>query len=408
MNRIILSRNLLGRTSLHYRALLSTPRTISATSIQLKQPTLSYHARRYNSTDETSENVETTGTDAVKVIFTGIFGIVVLWSLITLASQLPADPERMTQEKQLQMSEDELKAYEKSMLEKGYLQLIGDQFPSWWRWKEAALGCWDKATVENWFGFKLATDYFTSSTEPEWKIALPPPLKDPYPQTKYTITIEVLGTLFVTHFDPINGWCFKPRPGAGYLMSKIGFPNTELVFYTEASPQDVQPFIQKYMERLNKKHPGEQAPGPLYQLFRNSCHYEEGNYKKNLAILGRDQRFVMHIDVNDYSYRDQDARNVILVKRQEDLAEGEKDMCLYDLADFLEKIINDRSVADVRETMDEFRKKEDGSPVTFMTEAFREREMAEALDRLEEQKLMRELEEQTGHKVQKKKFGRFL
>ena len=65
-------------------------------------------------------------------------------------------------------------------------------------------------------------------------------------------------------------------------------------------------------------------------------------------------------------------------------------------------------MADVRETMDEFRKKEDGSPVTFLTEAFREREMAEELDRLEEQKLLRELEEQTGHKVQKKKFGRFL
>ena len=62
----------------------------------------------------------------------------------------------------------------------------------------------------------------------------------------------------------------------------------------------------------------------------------------------------------------------------------------------------------MRETMDEFRKTEDGTPVTFLTEAFREREMAEELDRLEEQKLLRELEEQTGHKVQKKKFGRFI
>ena len=102
--------------------------------------------------------------------------------MITLASQLPVDPDRMTQEKQLKMTEEELKDYEKKMLEKSYVEMIGDQFPSWWRWKAAAVECWDKATIENWCGFKLAYDYFTSSTEPEWKIALPPPLKDPYPQ----------------------------------------------------------------------------------------------------------------------------------------------------------------------------------------------------------------------------------
>ena len=61
MNRIILSRNLIGRTTLHYRALYTTPRTISATNLQQKQPRFSYHSRRYNSTEESSDNVETTG-----------------------------------------------------------------------------------------------------------------------------------------------------------------------------------------------------------------------------------------------------------------------------------------------------------------------------------------------------------
>lgn len=57
--------------------------------------------------------------------------------------------------------------------------------------------------------------------------------------------MELLDVIFVSHFDPVQGWLFKLRPGAIYLFSKIGFPKTELVTYTEASPQDLQPLIQK-------------------------------------------------------------------------------------------------------------------------------------------------------------------
>ena len=57
--------------------------------------------------------------------------------------------------------------------------------------------------------------------------------------------MELLDVLFVSNFDPVNGWLFKLRPGAIYLLSKIGFPKTELVTYTEASPQDMQPLIAK-------------------------------------------------------------------------------------------------------------------------------------------------------------------
>jgi hypothetical protein len=59
--------------------------------------------------------------------------------------------------------------------------------------------------------------------------------------------MEILDVLFCPTFDPIRGWTFKLRPGAEYLMSRIGFPKTELVFYTESSPQDVQPVIQRFL-----------------------------------------------------------------------------------------------------------------------------------------------------------------
>lgn len=57
--------------------------------------------------------------------------------------------------------------------------------------------------------------------------------------------MEILGLLFESNFDPVRGWAFKPRPGAEYFMSKVGFPNSELVFFTEASGQDILPIIDR-------------------------------------------------------------------------------------------------------------------------------------------------------------------
>ena len=68
---------------------------------------------------------------------------------------------------------------------KGMMGAIMDMFPSWWRWREAFWKTVDQACVNplgSWFGLKLGWDYFTESSEPEWKIALPPPLGEGYPQ----------------------------------------------------------------------------------------------------------------------------------------------------------------------------------------------------------------------------------
>lgn len=58
--------------------------------------------------------------------------------------------------------------------------------------------------------------------------------------------MEVMDILFVTNYDPVNGWRFKPRRGAEYFLKKMGYPTTELVIYSEANGQDVQLLIQRY------------------------------------------------------------------------------------------------------------------------------------------------------------------
>jgi len=222
--------------------------------------------------------------------------------------------------------------------------------------------------------------------------------------------MELLDVIFVSHFDPVQGWLFKLRPGAIYLFSKIGFPKTELVTYTEASPQDLQPLIQKLLERLAKKFPNEaNPPGPLYQLYRNSCANDDGNYKKDLRILGRDYRNIIHIDVNDYSYLPNDRRNVILIKKPSDLKEGEKDMVLYDLADLLESINNDSSIYDVRKKIEEYSHDENGEKAIYPTEQFRRIQTELELKELEKQQELKEYEEKFGKtSIKKKTFGRFL
>jgi hypothetical protein len=65
---------------------------------------------------------------------------------------------------------------------KQWWMLILEMFPDGWRWTDGAKTVWESCNSSNWFGLKLGYDYFVNSKEPEWKIALPPPLGAGYPQ----------------------------------------------------------------------------------------------------------------------------------------------------------------------------------------------------------------------------------
>jgi len=336
----------------------------------------------------------------------GAFGCYALGFLITLSTQLPLDPERMTIEKQQKMTREELEAFDKEQQEKGWMKNLIDLFPSGARWQEAFKIVVDKAIeapLSSWGGLKLGYDCYFESHEPEWEVALPPPLEPPYIQPRFTITTELLDVIICPEYDSEKGWRFKKRPGAEYFLKKIGYPNTELVAYTEASPSDVQMPLMKLFKKLEKMEI--QNGGFLYQLYRNSCKYD-GQYKKELKILGRNYQNVIHIDIAEDSVSEsKQQENVISIRKPSDLEEGELDMTLYDLADFIEHLVKDSgNIEDIRDELEKY--KEEGKT---MPEVFRARQVDEELERLETQENMKKLTENNSNIIlTKTRKGRFL
>lgn len=213
MNRLIFNRSLLGhvrisnRRELHFKLPLRSlsravvkPVILPVISINrdsrcwLSQTT-QRSKKSKNSNDE--ELADLTKGDAFKFIISGIFGCFLIAYVIAVASQMPVDPDRMTQEKQKKMTLEDLKKYEEEQQAKPWYLMIGDMFPAGWRWVEGWKVVWDNCTPSKWFGLALGWEYYVSSSEPEWKIALPPPLGANYPQVQYHVHGIVVYSKFI-------------------------------------------------------------------------------------------------------------------------------------------------------------------------------------------------------------------
>jgi len=338
----------------------------------------------------------------------GVFGVWGFGCLISSLTQMPLDPERMTPEKQAKMTQKEIEEYEKEMMSKGMLGQLWMQVPAGWRVVEGAKVVADKTMEKPWgLGFKPMIDYFFEVSEPEWEVALPPPLEPPFIQPRFTITMELLDVLLCPCYDASSGWRFKLRHGAAYFLKKIGYPNTELCLYTEASPGDVQIPLQRLMKKMEAHEL--QNGGYLYMLYRNSCKFEKRGYLKDLSILGRDMKNVIHIDLqNDHGttpmLHDYQNRNVVLIRRPRDLQDGEMDMTLFDLADFIVSMTSDPTIDDIRDEMDKFN--EEGK---LLTDVYRERQADLEFDKMAQAEIEEKLREQgIANSFGTKKRGRFF
>jgi len=201
---------------------------------------------------------------------------------------------------------------------------------------------------------------------------LPEPLPEPYYQPKYTILIELTGTLIHSNWTHKHGWRFQKRPGVDMFLNALGYPNFELVIFTTENCMTFQPIAEKL-------DPGNSLI--MYKLYRDATRYVNGQHKKDLSALNRDLSKVIVVDWNE-NVVDCHRDNAIVLQKWEG---DNSDRSLIGLAQLL-NAIRESDVDDVREVLHYYKQFED--PI----EAFRENqrklqdEMALAEEKLQEQR----------------------
>merc|ERR1719481_1258485 len=225
---------------------------------------------------------------------------------------------------------------------------------------------------------RLVNKIFTTKKaieEPFSDKLLPDPLEPPYHQPKYTVVLELTGTLVNSDWTHKHGWRFQKRPGLDIFLQQIAYPNFEVVIWTVENAMTFYPII-------NQMDPNNQII--MYRLFRDATRFKNGTHTKDLYSLNRDPKKVIVVDWNEKTVADTPDNAVILSKWTGDLS----DRTLVSLAQFLQEIA-DSDCGDVREVLGHYRQFSD--PM----EAFRENQRRlEESSRQEEERRKKEQETQ--------------
>lgn len=181
------------------------------------------------------------------------------------------------------------------------------------------------------------THYEKIIKEPSRELLLPPPLPHPYYQPPYTLVLEMTGVLVNPEWTYKTGWRFKKRPMVDYFLHKLATStNFEIVIYTHEQGMTAFPL-------LNSLDPNGYI---MYRLFRDSTRYEDGIHIKDLNRLNRDLKKVIHIDWDSKTCQ-LNRDNCLTLPKWKGKTD---DRTLYDLADFLMAIANEK-VDDVRDVI---------------------------------------------------------
>lgn len=169
--------------------------------------------------------------------------------------------------------------------------------------------------------------------EPSREKLLPDPLKEPYYQPKYTLVVELTGVLVHPDWTYGTGWRFKKRPAVEYFLSQVGYPNFEVVIYTNEQGLTAMPII----ENLDPQQM------IMWKLFRDATKYEQGHHIKDLSKLNRDLSKVIFLEWDPNGFQLQ-PENALRVPKWEG---DDSDTALVDLAQLL-TMIRTSNVDDVR------------------------------------------------------------
>jgi carboxy-terminal domain RNA polymerase II polypeptide A small phosphatase len=150
----------------------------------------------------------------------------------------------------------------------------------------------------------------------------------PVPNSDYVIPVEIEGFVHQVYVCK--------RPGCDLFLERVG-KSFEVVIFTASLAKYADPLL-NLLDPLNVIRA---------RLFREACVYHEGNYVKDLSLLGRDARYTIIVDNSPASYLFQPENALACGSFIDDMSDTE----LYVLLDFLEET---RRVRDVRTVLHEW------------------------------------------------------
>lgn len=113
--------------------------------------------------------------------------------------------------------------------------------------------------------------------EPTSDKLLPDPVREPYIQPPYTLSLEIMGVLVHPEWSYYTGWRFKKRPAVDFFLQQVGPPLFEVIVYTKENGFTAYPII-------NSLDPQGYI---MYRLYRDATHYVDGHHRKVLGALNR-------------------------------------------------------------------------------------------------------------------------
>mmetsp|Transcript_18955 Transcript_18955/g.37219 ORF Transcript_18955/g.37219 Transcript_18955/m.37219 type:complete len:313 (-) Transcript_18955:261-1199(-) len=147
----------------------------------------------------------------------------------------------------------------------------------------------------------------------------------PVPNPDYILPVEIEGV--VHHVYVLK------RPGTDEFLERLG-KVYEIVIFTASLGKYASPLL----DLLDIHHVIE------YRLFRESCTSHQGNYVKDLTLLGRDLKSIIIVDNSPASYMFHPENAIAVSSFIDDMSDRE----LFYALPFLEKMV---SVPDVTETL---------------------------------------------------------
>jgi hypothetical protein len=156
---------------------------------------------------------------------------------------------------------------------------------------------------------------------------------------KYTLVINFNNTIVnlkPTDFDnDLEGYDIELRPFLYDFLTEIG-KYYEIIIYSNEKEKFIKPFITE-IDNENKYF--------SHCLFGECVQYVNGEYVKDISLIGREIKTCVIVDCYQSSFKNQ-SENGILVKRY--VGDSNSDKTLYYLEELLCRIALDKEIDDVR------------------------------------------------------------